>query len=190
MQRFVRIGALVGALDLKLREEMQLELARIQSDVGITFIFVTHDQGEALTLSSRVAVFNRGCIEQVGTPQEIYENPATEFVAGFVGTASVLTGDPARALLGEVGPFSIRPERVGLVHTDSAITPGEVRAPGNVVEVQYHGDGTRVRVALDAGASVLVEVPNAGDAVAPERGTRVTVGFSRADALAVGGRSA
>ena len=176
----------LGALDLKLREEMQLELARIQSDVGITFIFVTHDQGEALTLSSRVAVFNRGCIEQVGTPQEIYENPATEFVAGFVGTASVLTGDTARALLGDVGPFSIRPERVGLVHTESAIAPGEVRAPGNVVEVQYHGDGTRIRVELDLGATMLVEIPNRAGGEAPARGERVTVGFRRSDVLAIG----
>ena len=174
----------LGALDLKLREEMQLELARIQSEVGITFIFVTHDQGEALTLSSRIAVFNRGCIEQVGTPQEIYETPATEFVAGFVGTASVLTGDPARELLGEVGPYSIRPERVRIVN-DELMTADDVRAPGKVTEIQYHGDGTRVRVALDLGATILVEVPNRAGGEVPARGGRVTVGFRRSDVLAI-----
>jgi len=178
----------LGALDLKLREEMQGELARIQREVGITFVFVTHDQGEALTLSSRVAVFNQGRIEQVDTPRAIYEEPATEFVAGFVGTASVIAGDAARAVLGADGSYSVRPERLRLVRDGD--TGGDLRADGEVVEVQYHGDGTRVRVALDAGASVLVEVPNAGDTDVPARGTRVTVGFSRADALAVGGRSA
>jgi putative spermidine/putrescine transport system ATP-binding protein len=178
----------LGALDLKLREEMQGELARIQREVGITFVFVTHDQGEALTLSSRVAVFNQGRIEQVGTPRAVYEEPATEFVAGFVGTASVIGGDAARAVLGGDGSYSLRPERLRLVRDGES--GGDVRADGEVIEVQYHGDGTRVRVALDAGASVLVEVPNAGGAAAPMRGARVTVGFSRADALAVGGRSA
>src|SRR6476620_6129191 len=89
----------LGALDLKLREEMQGELARIQREVGITFVFVTHDQGEALTLSTRVAVFNQGRIEQVDTPRAIYEEPATEFVAGFVGTASLIAGDAARTML-------------------------------------------------------------------------------------------
>ncbi|MGZ4676784.1 MAG: ABC transporter ATP-binding protein [Acidimicrobiia bacterium] len=176
----------LGALDLKLREEMQVELARIQRDVGITFVFVTHDQGEALTLSTRIAVFNRGTIEQVDTPRAIYEEPATEFVAGFVGSASVLAGDAASALLGAAGSYSVRPERVRLL--EGAGTPGtaDVTAAGEVVEVQYHGDGTRVRVALDAGASVLVEVPNTGARPAPARGDRVTVAFARADALTLG----
>ena len=87
----------LGALDLKLREEMQIELKAIQKDVGITFVFVTHDQDEALTLSDRLAVFNDGRIDQVGSPAEVYENPATAFVAGFVGTSNLLTGDAARA---------------------------------------------------------------------------------------------
>jgi putative spermidine/putrescine transport system ATP-binding protein len=176
----------LGALDLKLREEMQGELARIQRDVGITFVFVTHDQNEALTLSTRIAVFNRGRIEQVATPREVYEAPSTEFVAGFVGTASVLDGDAARALVGADGPFSVRPERIRIVD-DATPAAADVRASGEVVEVQYHGDGTRVRVALDAGASLLVEVANATDQSVPRRGERVAVEFSRADALAVGG---
>jgi putative spermidine/putrescine transport system ATP-binding protein len=176
----------LGALDLKLREEMQGELARIQRDVGITFVFVTHDQNEALTLSSRIAVFNQGRIEQVATPREVYEAPTTEFVAGFVGTASVLDGDAARSLLRADGAYSVRPERIRIVD-EAAAAGADVRGAGEVVEVQYHGDGTRVRVALDAGASVLVEVPNAAGVAVPARGDRVAVEFSRADALAVGG---
>jgi len=95
----------LGALDLKLREQMQLELKALQRDVGITFLFVTHDQGEALTMSDRIAVFNHGRIEQVGSPTEIYERPASPFVAGFVGTSNVLTGAIARNLLGRDGTF-------------------------------------------------------------------------------------
>ena len=89
----------LGALDLKLREEMQVELKAIQRDVGITFVFVTHDQEEALTMSDRVAVFHEGRIEQIGTPAEVYERPATAFVAGFVGTSNLLSGDTARQIL-------------------------------------------------------------------------------------------
>ena len=107
-------------------------------------------------------------------------------MAGFVGTASVLDGDAARALVGAGGPFSVRPERIRLVD-DATPAGADVRASGEVVEVQYHGDGTRVRVALDAGASLLVEIANASDETVPARGQRVTVEFSRADALAVGG---
>jgi putative spermidine/putrescine transport system ATP-binding protein len=174
----------LGALDLKLREEMQLELARIQRDVGITFIFVTHDQGEALTLSSRIAVFNEGRIEQVGSPREIYEHPATEFVARFVGSTSVISGDAARTLLGSEGAFSVRPERVRLLDVDAAGgSADEVRAAGVVADVQYHGDGTRVRVDLEAGSTVLAEVANVGTATSIERGKRVAVAFALADAL-------
>src|SRR6476659_2399640 len=104
----------LGALDLKLRREMQIELKQIQRDVGITFVFVTHDQEEALTLSDRIAVFNDGRIEQVASPVELYEQPATPFVAGFVGTSNLLKGEVARALLGEDGTFSIRPEKIVL----------------------------------------------------------------------------
>jgi putative spermidine/putrescine transport system ATP-binding protein len=175
----------LGALDLKLREEMQIELARIQREVGITFVFVTHDQGEALTLSSRVAVFNHGRIEQVGSPREIYEEPASEFVAGFVGSASLLAGDAAWALLGAAGPFTLRPERLHLL--GAGAPEPEIGAPGVVDELQYHGAGTRVRVLLDAGAAVMVDLPNTGATAVPDRGDRVTVGFERADALEVRG---
>ena len=105
----------LGALDLKLREQMQVELKAIQRDVGITFLFVTHDQEEALTLSDRIAVFNAGRIEQVGTAREIYEQPASEFVAGFVGTSNLLTGAAAQTVLGRAGTFGIRPEKLSVV---------------------------------------------------------------------------
>ena len=107
----------LGALDLKLREEMQVELKTIQHDVGITFVFVTHDQGEALSMSNRIAVFNNGRIEQVGTPREIYDHPATAFVAGFVGISNVLTAERSQQLLGVEEPHSIRPERLRIVQS-------------------------------------------------------------------------
>ena len=104
----------LGALDLKLREEMQIELKAIQQQVGITFIYVTHDQEEALTMSDRMAVFNAGRIEQLGSPAEVYERPATRFVAGFVGTSNLLTGAVAEQVLGRTGTFTIRPEKIHL----------------------------------------------------------------------------
>ena len=108
----------LGALDLKLREEMQVELKTIQRDVGITFIFVTHDQEEALTMSDRIAVFNHGRIEQVGTPAEVYEHPSTRFVAGFVGTSNLLDGAAAVAVIGREGTFTVRPEKIRLAELE------------------------------------------------------------------------
>src|SRR3954452_10178523 len=102
----------LGALDLKLREEMQIELKQIQQEVGITFIYVTHDQGEALTMSDRMAVFNQGRIEQVGAPADVYERPASPFVAGFVGTSNLLADDVARQVLGRTGTWSVRAEKI------------------------------------------------------------------------------
>ena len=104
----------LGALDLKLREQLQVELKQLQRTLGITFIFVTHDQEEALTLSDRIAVFNNGRIEQLGTPAEIYENPASSFVANFVGTSNIFDGDLSSAVLGRDGVNSVRPERIVL----------------------------------------------------------------------------
>ena len=139
----------LGALDLKLRREMQLELKQIQRDVGITFVFVTHDQEEALTMSDRIAVFDEGRIEQVATPAELYERPSTSFVAGFVGTSNLLTGDQAVALVGREGTFSIRPEKIRL--------DGQAaRAHGTVSGVVYLGSVNHYVVALDAGGSLTV----------------------------------
>ncbi|SBT38178.1 ABC transporter ATP-binding protein [Micromonospora narathiwatensis] len=166
----------LGALDLKLREQMQVELKALQREVGITFVFVTHDQEEALTMSDRVAVFDNGRIAQVGTPAEVYERPATPFVAGFVGTSNLLSGDAARALLGRDGTFSIRPEKIRLVGPPTAPDRGaasetpepelspasaaETSATGRIAEVVYAGPTTRFVVDLDAGARLVVTQQN------------------------------
>jgi putative spermidine/putrescine transport system ATP-binding protein len=150
----------LGALDLKLREEMQIELKAIQQQVGITFIYVTHDQEEALTMSDRLAVFNAGRIEQLGSPAEVYERPATRFVAGFVGTSNLLTGDVAQAVLGRPGTYTIRPEKIQLRETDEAVDADETAAAGVVQDVVYVGPDTRYIVALDAGARLTVTQQN------------------------------
>jgi putative spermidine/putrescine transport system ATP-binding protein len=146
----------LGALDLKLREEMQIELKAIQQQVGITFIYVTHDQEEALTMSDRLAVFNRGRIEQVGAPADVYEHPATRFVAGFVGTSNLLSGDVAQAVIGTAGTFTIRPEKIRLADPGTATGDDEVAADGRIHDVVYLGSDTRYIVSLDAGARLVV----------------------------------
>jgi putative spermidine/putrescine transport system ATP-binding protein len=149
----------LGALDLKLREEMQVELKAIQREVGITFVFVTHDQEEALTMSDRVAVFHHGRVEQVGAPAEVYERPATPFVAGFVGTSNLLTGAAAEQVLGRRGVFSVRPEKIHLGRADAPAPSGDtIAATGRVAEVVYAGPTTRFVVDLDAGGGRLVVV--------------------------------
>ena len=150
----------LGALDLKLREEMQLELKAIQREVRITFIYVTHDQEEALTMSDRLAVFNRGRIEQLGTPAELYERPATAFVAGFVGTSNLLRGDAAKALVGEEGLFTVRPEKIRMAERGAAVAGDEVGADGTIRNVVYLGPDTRYIVALDAGSDLVVTQQN------------------------------
>ena len=150
----------LGALDLKLREEMQIELKAIQQEVGITFIYVTHDQEEALTMSDRLAVFNKGRIEQVGAPADVYERPATRFVAGFVGTSNLLTGEVARAIVGEAGTFTVRPEKIRLSEPDASVGPDETSALGHIRQVVYLGPDTRFYVALDAGAELVVTQQN------------------------------
>jgi putative spermidine/putrescine transport system ATP-binding protein len=165
----------LGALDLKLREQMQVELKAIQRDVGITFLFVTHDQEEALTLSDRVAVFNAGRIEQVGTAHEVYERPESAFVAGFVGTSNLLTGDTARQLLGREGSFAIRPEKL-VVETPPGAGDGRMHAAGTLEEVVYGGPVTRYVVQLDAGGRLTALEQNTGtraDGSGPQRGDRV-----------------
>ena len=150
----------LGALDLKLREEMQIELKAIQKDVGITFLFVTHDQDEALTLSDRLAVFNGGRVEQVGSPAEVYENPATAFVAGFVGTSNLLTGDAARAIAGAEGTFTVRPEKIHLADPGEEPTAAQCSINGTVREVVYLGVNTRYIVSLDGGGELVVVQQN------------------------------
>jgi putative spermidine/putrescine transport system ATP-binding protein len=145
----------LGALDLKLREQMQTELTAIQRSVGITFVFVTHDQEEALTMSDRVVVFDRGRIEQVGTPAEVYERPATPFVAGFVGTSNLLAPQAAQTVLGRAQTVSIRPEKIRVQDDGSAVPEGCHGAAGTVHDVVYSGPGTRFVVDLDAGGRLL-----------------------------------
>jgi len=150
----------LGALDLKLRQEMQIELKAIQEEVGITFIYVTHDQEEALTMSDRMAVFNHGLIEQVGTPADVYEHPATTFVAGFVATSNLLRGDAARAVLGAEGTFTVRPEKIRLAAPDEEPAADEHGVPGQVRDVIYLGSDTRYVVALDVGGELVVTQQN------------------------------
>ena len=150
----------LGALDLKLRQEMQIELKAIQKDVGLTFVYVTHDQEEALTMSDRIGVMNAGRIEQVGTPAEVYEEPATSFVAGFVGVSNVLSGDSAGSITGSEHPFTIRPEKIRLGRMDEAAGPGECSVTGHVRDVVYLGAQTRYIVDLDVGGRLVVAQQN------------------------------
>jgi putative spermidine/putrescine transport system ATP-binding protein len=149
----------LGALDLKLRKQMQLEQEH-PAEVGITFIYVTHDQEEALTMSDRLAVFNNGKIEQLGAPAEVYERPATRFVAGFVGTSNLLRGDAAASILGVAGTFTIRPEKIRLADPDVVVGADESSASGVIREVVYLGPDTRYLVRLDAGADLVVTSQN------------------------------
>ena len=174
----------LGALDLKLREEMQVELKRIQAEVGITFIFVTHDQDEALSMSDRIAVFSQGRIEQVGTPAEVYEQPASAFVAGFVGTSNVIDGDLAVRLRGAPDAFSVRPEKIALVAADATAgaDTGEVRATGTVRTAVYLGERTRFLIDLDGGGELIVVEQNRSTSHRDARvspGTSVRVAWDR-----------
>ena len=178
----------LGALDLKLREEMQIELKAIQQEVGITFVYVTHDQQEALTMSDRIAVFNNGRIEQVGSAAEVYERPASGFVAGFVGTSNLLTDGAAEAITGQRGTFTVRPEKIRLLGEDAPAEPDQLSAPGTVREVVYLGSDTRYIVALDAGAELMVTQQNletSSDDVMAARGRRVRLVWSREHLLRV-----
>jgi putative spermidine/putrescine transport system ATP-binding protein len=174
----------LGALDLKLRREMQIELKQMQRELGITFVFVTHDQEEALTMSDRIAVFRAGRIEQVATPVELYERPATPFVAGFVGTSNLLTGKVAKRLLGEDGTFSIRPEKIELRPAADAVavTDGRCAADGVVREVVYLGSSTHSVVELDAGATLTVlqqNLESSLDHALARRGEHVVLSWQR-----------
>ena len=146
----------LGALDLKLRQQMQVELKAIQRRVGITFIFVTHDQEEALTMSDRIAVFNLGKVEQVGTPAEIYEHPTTPFVAGFVGVSNLVSGEIAKRITGSEATFSIRPEKIRLAGLDEKVESDMFCVDGKVRDVIYLGLYTRYLVELDNGGGLVV----------------------------------
>lgn len=166
----------LGALDLKLREQMQIELKELQRQVGITFIFVTHDQEEALTMSDRVAVFDRGKIQQLDSPAIIYENPANSFVAGFVGISNLISGEAGKSLLGKEGTWLVRPEKIEI---DSQQSGGR-SATGQIREVEYLGPATRFLVDLDVGISLMALRQNTSESatsVATMRNSKVTVSW-------------
>jgi putative spermidine/putrescine transport system ATP-binding protein len=156
----------LGALDLKLRQEMQLELKRLQTELGITFVYVTHDQDEALGMSDRIGVFSAGRLEQVGTPGEVYEQPVNDFVAGFVGTSNVIERDGRR--------FTVRPEKIRL------LAGGEAGERGTVRDVVYLGAVTRYIVDLDRGGALTVVSQNldvSAEDAAALRGRAVTLAW-------------
>ncbi len=172
----------LGALDLKLRQGMQVELKEMQRALGITFIFVTHDQEEALTLSDRIAVFNEGRIEQLGTPQEIYEHPQSPFVADFVGTSNLFDAAEAKRMLKADGPRSLRPEKITLSSAASGAPKGSVSISGKVSEVIYLGTSTRLLVDLDGGYRLNVLEQNVSGAEKHDRrGSTVVASWSPAD---------
>jgi putative spermidine/putrescine transport system ATP-binding protein len=171
----------LGALDLKLRQQMQVELKQIQQEVGITFVYVTHDQEEALTMSDRLAVFDDGRIVQLGAPSDVYEHPASEFVAGFVGTSNVLERDGRR--------FTVRPEKVRLLEGDDApADSGWHVEPGRVVDTAYAGMVTKYLVELAGGEQLQVVRQNletTSSHALEMRGTQVRVAWRAEQASAI-----
>ena len=146
----------LGALDLKLRQQMQVELKAIQHEVGITFIFVTHDQEEALIMSDRIAVYNLGHIEQIGTPSDLYEYPATTFVATFVGTSNIFDEGMAQAVTGLRQPFSVRPEKIHLAEPETAVPADMWAVEGCIQNCSYLGTHIRYTVRLNMGTEMTV----------------------------------
>ncbi len=173
----------LGALDLKLREEMQIELKNLQRRLGITFVFVTHDQGEALSMADRVAVFNHGRIEQLDTPRMLYTRPATAFVARFVGSANVVTGELAQRLSGRAEPFAVRAENIRLRAPASAADADTMSCVGDVADVQYHGAMSRWQVRLESGEVFAAALPDAGSDGDFTIGARVRLEWARGDAV-------
>jgi len=187
----------LGALDLKLRKQMQLELKRIQAEVGITFIYVTHDQEEAMTMSDRIAVMRHGRIEQVGPPEDVYEHPATEFVAGFLGASNLLDGevkerrggvatirlatggtvrvpeDRMPADLDSVVKVGVRPEKISILPEGEAPPPDRNRVPGLLRMATYIGVSHQYKVEGPAGQELTVYVQNLGATPPPRPGDRV-----------------
>jgi putative spermidine/putrescine transport system ATP-binding protein len=171
----------LGALDLKLREQMQVELKTIQDQVAITFIYVTHDQDEALTMSNRIAVFNQGRIEQVGTPTGVYERPANPFVAGFVGVSNLLERDGRR--------FTVRPEKVTIAD-NSKLPSGLHVEDGTILDVSYAGMITRYLIDLEAGGELQVVRQNLETSsveAQEQRGRKVKIGWRADQTVAVEG---
>jgi putative spermidine/putrescine transport system ATP-binding protein len=172
----------LGALDLKLRQEMQLELKQLQRDLGMTFIFVTHDQEEALSMSDRVAVFRDGRVEQVGTPSQIYSEPRSEFVADFVGSSNLFTADEARSILGRDESCAIRPERLRL----DVSRGNSANLTGVVLETVFSGSTTKVWIEVEEGKVLVSSVPAVSEDRIPARGDTVSVAWNEKDLVTFG----
>jgi putative spermidine/putrescine transport system ATP-binding protein len=175
----------LGALDLKLREEMQLELKALQRQLGITFVYVTHDQGEALSMADRVAVFNAGRIEQMSTPQELYTRPRTAFVARFVGGANVIDSTLATTVMGVARPFALRSEDIDVLAAGATLPADSTGLDAELIDVQYHGAVSRWQLRLDSGTQLTAtraasELPST---LAP--GSRVRLAWRRSAAVAL-----
>ena len=164
----------LGALDLKLREQMQIELKQLQRDIGITFIFVTHDQEEALTMSDRIAVFNEGKIVQLGTPREIYENPTSKFVSEFVGQTNKVSAEMARSLKLGDAQFNIRPEDI---YIDKSESKGDRQVIGKLKDTIFVGALTRYLVSTSAGDFISTQSAERAGLVA---GDQVILSWSSA----------
>jgi putative spermidine/putrescine transport system ATP-binding protein len=173
----------LGALDLKLREEMQIELKTLQRRLGITFVFVTHDQGEALSMADRVAVFNRGRIEQLATPRELYTRPVTAFVARFVGGANVAEGALAARLSGSPQAFAVRSEHVRLLSAGQAAPDNSMSCEGRVLDILYHGATSRAQVTLDGGEVFTASLPESRGIEGLAAGTLVRLAWAREHAV-------
>ena len=171
----------LGALDLKLREEMQAELKGLQQRLGITFVFVTHDQGEALSMADRVAVFSQGRIEQLDTPRALYARPRTAFVANFVGSANVVTGATAERLIGRRASFAIRPELIEVLAEGATAADDSITCSGRLEDVLYHGASSRCHVRVDDSTVLAVARAESGSAPSlPARGAPVRLAWGAA----------
>jgi len=179
----------LGALDLKLREQMQVELKALQRRLGITFVYVTHDQGEALSMADRIAVFNQGRIEQLDAPRTLYLRPRTAFVARFVGSANVIEGEFARLLTGEARAFALRAEAITLMATASAAPSGSLSCEGTVLDLQYHGVSSRWQIRTDTGDTLAVVRPESAGAAPFEVGARVRAVWARDSLVPLAERS-
>jgi len=180
----------LGALDLRLRQDMQLELKQLQRAAGITFVLVTHDQDEALTMSDRLAVLNAGRVEQVGTPAQVYERPASAFVADFVGTANLITGPAAERITGAAGTYAVRPEKIRIARPGDPAGPDECTAAGRIAEVVYAGAQTRFLVDLEAGTrltAVRQNLAQASDDALRHRGAEVVLLWRREHTIDLSG---
>ena len=179
--RILLLDEPLGALDMKLREQMQVELKVLHRKLGITFVYVTHDQGEALSMSDRVAVFNKGRIEQIATPRELYHQPRTAFVADFVGSANVVPAAQAQGMTGRAQPFAVRQENIQVHPAGSAIAPERVHVQGEVLAIQFLGASQRfeVRVGDQVMAALQQEGGSAVELAAlAQPGQRVTLSWA------------